>query len=128
MLTYGVSGTAAGSAAILHKLKDLVMLKFNDHTDKSLAYPTSVAGAPFTCFTSTKVHILTQKVSSAYLRCWYSVYLCFTSTKVQILTQKVSAAYLDFPDWTRYLGAASFFDLCSSPAADRAMLRYADAF
>jgi hypothetical protein len=128
MLTYGVSGTAAGSPAILQKLKDLVMLKFKANMDKSLAYPTSVAGTPFTCFTSTTVQILTQKVSSAHLRCWYSVYLCFTSTKVQILTQKVSAAYLDFPDWTRYLGAASFFDLCSSPAADRAMLRCSDAF
>ena len=61
MLTYGVSGTAAGSAAILQKLKDLVMLKFNDNTDKFLAYPTSVAGTQFTCFTSKKVQILTQK-------------------------------------------------------------------
>jgi hypothetical protein len=34
------------------------------------------------------------------------------------------AAYLDFPDWTRYLGAAELYDLCGSPAADRAMLSW----
>jgi len=34
------------------------------------------------------------------------------------------AAYLDFPHWTRFLGAEEMFDLCASPASDRAMISW----
>ena len=34
------------------------------------------------------------------------------------------SAYLDFPDWTRFLGASEFYDLTGSPAAERAMLSW----
>jgi len=34
------------------------------------------------------------------------------------------AAYLDFPTWTRFLGAEEIFDLCNSPASDRATLSW----
>jgi len=34
------------------------------------------------------------------------------------------AAYLDFPSWTRFLGADEIFDLCNSPASDRATLSW----
>jgi hypothetical protein len=55
------------------------------------------AGAQFTCFTSTKVRILTQKLQGLeavngrlraleHLRFRCTYFTCFTSTKVQILT------------------------------------------
>uniref|UniRef100_A0A7S1EIP6 Alpha 1,4-glycosyltransferase domain-containing protein n=3 Tax=Hemiselmis andersenii TaxID=464988 RepID=A0A7S1EIP6_HEMAN len=34
------------------------------------------------------------------------------------------AAYLDFPDWTRFLGASEMWDLCNHPASERAMLAW----
>lgn len=34
------------------------------------------------------------------------------------------ASYLDFPDWTRFLGAAEMYDLTNNPASERAMLSW----
>jgi hypothetical protein len=44
-----------------------------------------LSGTQFTCFTSTKVQILTQHVGGLS----GTQFTCFTSTKVQILTQHV---------------------------------------
>jgi hypothetical protein len=48
-------------------------------------------GAQFTCFTGTKVQILTQKLAEEAPTLG-AQFTCFTGTKVQILTQKAVGA------------------------------------
>ena len=50
-------------------------------------------GNQFTCFTGTKVQILTQKTLLAQsLRCRPTQFICFPGTKVEILTQNALIA------------------------------------
>jgi hypothetical protein len=50
-----------------------------------------LTGTQFTCFTSTKVHILTQASAGLTILAQFT---CFTSAKVHILTQASSSASL----------------------------------
>jgi hypothetical protein len=62
-------------------------------------------GTHFTCFTGTKVQILTQKLEAALTFLPSQIgaltacteFTCFTGTKVQILTQKLEAALTFLP-------------------------------
>ena len=58
-------------------------------------------GNQFTCFTGTKVQILSQKLEAAltFMLTGTKVYILtrFTGTKVQILTQKLEAALTFLP-------------------------------
>ena len=73
---------------------------FRDARDKGDATSKKMykqLGTHFTCFTGTKVKILTQKRCAGSrppraLRVFATHFTCFTGTKVQTLTQKRCAA------------------------------------
>jgi hypothetical protein len=58
---------------------------------RTLPRATSAVGTQFTCFTSTRVQILTVEASPSSPNGNESQFTCFTSTKVRMLTHLASS-------------------------------------
>ena len=90
--TSGGGGGGGGSSSSSSRSSVLL----NRRPVPALAQPAA-AGTQFSCFTGTKVQVLTQKARPveprelAHAACTGTQFTCFTGTKVQILTQKADS-------------------------------------